>query len=155
MSDQTQTQLLESKLPKDAVASRQAGYGSVNYLEGWYVIEALNRVFGFDGWSGEVVELTETLPTVERESKDKQGNPKKLWHCAYRCTYRLTVKFETGEEVIREDAGSGNGVANFPHESEESAQKEAVTDAMKRAARTFGNRFGLGLYDKKQRGVEK
>lgn len=144
----TQAQLLEDKLPKAAVASRQQGGGSVSYIEGWYVIECLNRIFGFDGWNGEVVELSETVPAHKPEGKDK-------FYCAYRCTYRLTVSFESGKEVTREDAGSGNGIANSAHDAEESAQKEAVTDAMKRAARTFGNRFGLALYDRLQRGVEK
>ena len=35
----------------------------------------------------------------------------------------------------------------------ESALKEAETDAMKRALMTFGNPFGLALYDKQQRQV--
>jgi hypothetical protein len=35
----------------------------------------------------------------------------------------------------------------------ESALKEAETDAMKRALMTFGNPFGLALYDKEQRNV--
>jgi hypothetical protein len=35
----------------------------------------------------------------------------------------------------------------------ESAIKEAETDAMKRALATFGNPFGLALYDRERRGV--
>ena len=35
----------------------------------------------------------------------------------------------------------------------ESAIKEAETDATKRALMTFGNQFGLALYDKEQREV--
>ena len=35
----------------------------------------------------------------------------------------------------------------------ESALKEAETDAMKRALMTFGNPFGLALYDREQRNV--
>ncbi len=38
-------------------------------------------------------------------------------------------------------------------EARESALKEAETDAMKRALTTFGNPFGLALYDKAQHGV--
>ncbi len=38
-------------------------------------------------------------------------------------------------------------------EARESALKEAETDAMKRALTTFGNPFGLALYDKEQLGV--
>jgi hypothetical protein len=35
----------------------------------------------------------------------------------------------------------------------ESAVKEAVTDALKRALRSFGNPFGLALYDKTRENV--
>jgi hypothetical protein len=38
-------------------------------------------------------------------------------------------------------------------QAHESALKEAETDAMKRALMTFGNPFGLALYDKRQRQV--
>ena len=38
-------------------------------------------------------------------------------------------------------------------QAHESAIKEAETDAMKRALMTFGNPFGLALYDKQQRDV--
>jgi hypothetical protein len=40
-----------------------------------------------------------------------------------------------------------------PGEAHESAIKEAETDAMKRALSTFGNPFGLALYDKEQQNV--
>jgi hypothetical protein len=40
-----------------------------------------------------------------------------------------------------------------PGEAHESAIKEAETDAMKRALTTFGNPFGLALYDKEQHNV--
>jgi hypothetical protein len=39
-------------------------------------------------------------------------------------------------------------------QAHESALKEAETDAMKRALMTFGNQFGLALYDKTQENVE-
>jgi hypothetical protein len=40
-----------------------------------------------------------------------------------------------------------------PGEAHEAAIKEAETDAMKRALATFGNPFGLALYDRERRGV--
>jgi hypothetical protein len=40
-------------------------------------------------------------------------------------------------------------------EAHESALKEAETDATKRALTTFGNLFGLALYDKKQAGMRR
>ncbi len=59
-----------------------------------------------------------------------------------------------GEVVInREGHGSGHGWAVLPGEAHESAIKEAETDATKRALATFGNPFGLALYDKERKGV--
>jgi hypothetical protein len=55
--------------------------------------------------------------------------------------------------VIREGSGAGHGIDADLGQAHESAIKEAETDAMKRALMTFGNQFGLALYDKQQREV--
>ncbi len=57
--------------------------------------------------------------------------------------------------VIREGTGFGAGALPDLGEAYESAIKEAETDAMKRAFMTFGNPFGLALYDKAQENVDK
>lgn len=44
--------------------------------------------------------------------------------------------------------GVGNGKPENAGDVIESAVKEAETDALKRALRSFGNTFGLALYDK-------
>jgi hypothetical protein len=72
------------------------------------------------------------------------------------CSYiaRVRVRVRAGDkEICREGCGSGHGVGLTPGEAHESAIKEAETDAMKRALSTFGNPFGLALYDKEQRNV--
>jgi recombination DNA repair RAD52 pathway protein len=56
-------------------------------------------------------------------------------------------------DVIRDGMGSGHGIDADCGLAHESAIKEAETDAMKRALMTFGNPFGLALYDKEQRQV--
>jgi hypothetical protein len=56
-------------------------------------------------------------------------------------------------KVTREGSGIGSASAKTSGESHERAIKAAETDATKRALATFGNRFGLGLYDKEQAGV--
>ncbi len=67
---------------------------------------------------------------------------------------RVRVKVRAGDhEICREGCGSGHGRGNTPGEAHQSALKEAETDAMKRALTTFGNPFGLALYDKAQHGV--
>jgi hypothetical protein len=52
-----------------------------------------------------------------------------------------------------EGIGTGFGGARSPEAAHEIALKAAETDATKRALSTFGNPFGLALYDKGQVGV--
>jgi DNA repair and recombination protein RAD52 len=55
--------------------------------------------------------------------------------------------------VVRDGTGYGSGAMPDLGDAIESAMKEAETDAMKRALMTFGNPFGLALYDKDQANV--
>jgi hypothetical protein len=74
--------------------------------------------------------------------------------CAY--APRVRIRVRAGETIIcREGSGVGHGSGATLGEAHESALKEAETDAMKRALATFGNLFGLALYDKKQKGVRR
>ncbi|MDK2063130.1 Rad52/Rad22 family DNA repair protein, partial [Aliarcobacter butzleri] len=50
--------------------------------------------------------------------------------------------------IEKEDVGFGTGISKTLADANESASKEAVTDAIKRAFRSFGNQFGNSLYDK-------
>jgi len=111
-----------------------------DYLEGWHVINELNRVFGFDGWS-----YTVDLTRDALEEDDGKGQ----WQAAYTCICTLTVG-----DVKRQDVGFGSGFAKQIGDAIEGATKEATTDALKRCARTFGNVFGLALYDKSRANVQ-
>ena len=69
---------------------------------------------------------------------------------------RVRVKVRAGDmTIIREGCGTGQGDASTPGEAHEIALKSAETDATKRALATFGNRFGLALYDRDRSGVRK
>jgi len=109
-----------------------------DYVEGWHVIAEANRIFGFDGWSRETVDMIET----NRELKGDKH------HVGYRCKVRVTA-----HGVVREGSAFGSGVSKNLGDAIESAVKEAETDAMKRALMTFGNPFGLALYDKSHANV--
>jgi len=113
-----------------------------DYIEGWIVINELNRIFGFDGWSYTIDLSRDDL----REAKDGKGNPQ--WQAAYTCICTLKVG-----EAVRQDVGFGSGFAKSIGDAIEGATKEAATDALKRCARTFGNVFGLALYDKSRANV--
>jgi len=55
--------------------------------------------------------------------------------------------------LVREGLGAGHGIDVDLGLAHDSALKGAETDATKRALMTFGNPFGLALYDKQQRQV--
>jgi DNA repair and recombination protein RAD52 len=109
-----------------------------DYVEGWHVIAEANRIFGFDGWTRETVDMVET----NRELKDGK------WFVGFRCKVRVTA-----HGVFRDGSAFGSGVSKSIGDAVESAVKEAETDAMKRALMTFGNPFGLALYDKSHANV--
>jgi len=133
---------LEKKLDPAVVANRQIAGRNTDYIEGWYAIKRANEIFGFDGWSRETV-LTKLHDPIEGVKNDKTQ-----WNAAFTATVTITV-----EGVVRQGVGYGDGYAARMGEAMESAIKEAETDATKRALMTFGNQFGLALYDKQKRGV--
>jgi Rad52/22 family double-strand break repair protein len=73
---------------------------------------------------------------------------------AYIAKVRVSVR--AGDiTIVREGSGTGEGKAPTPGQAHELALKGAETDATKRALATFGNPFGLALYDREQVGVRK
>ncbi len=140
--NETQTHELAGKLPERHVKTREQRGKTLSYVEGWHVIAEANRIFGFDGWDRETV-------WAERLWEDARRDPKA---CAYGVRVRIRVRAGT-TIVCRDGSGVGHGTGSTLGEAHESALKEAETDAMKRALVTFGNVFGLALYDKQQSGV--
>jgi hypothetical protein len=68
----------------------------------------------------------------------------------------VRIRVRAGDWVIsRDGSGTGHGSGPSLGEAHESALKEAETDATKRAFATFGNLFGLALYDRAQNGVRR
>lgn len=114
-----------------------------DYIEGWHAIAEANRIFGHGNWSYTIKGLTKDSVT---EGTNNKGDVQ--WQAAYTCIVTLTVG-----DVVREDVGFGSGFAKQIGDAIEGATKEAVTDALKRALRTFGNPFGLALYDKSRANV--
>jgi hypothetical protein len=73
---------------------------------------------------------------------------------AYTAKVRVSVR-AADALIVREGSGTGEGKASTPGQAHELALKGAETDATKRALATFGNPFGLALYDREQTGVRK
>jgi DNA repair and recombination protein RAD52 len=137
--------LLQAPLDRSKVKTNPRGY---DYVEGWHAIAEANRIFGFDAWTRELVRLDETnrdLVTLTGKS-----GPYQQWRVGYLAVVEVTVG-----AVVRQGTGFGSGMGKPEAlgDAIESAIKEAETDAMKRALMTFGNPFGLALYDKEQRNV--
>jgi DNA repair and recombination protein RAD52 len=126
---------------------RQAGR-SLAYIEGWKAIDEANRIFGFDGWTRETVDLRCVCEKERKIGQDKRDG----WGVSYVAKVRIVV-FGGDTCVTREGVGSGHGIDSDLGTAHESAVKEAETDAMKRALMTFGNPFGLALYDKEHTNV--
>lgn len=139
MFSEKQIKELEAPLNSKNVKQRQQSGRSLSYIEGWHAIAEANRIFGFDGWSRETVDFR-CVSERERAVRDTQG-----WGVTYIAKVRIMVC-----GFAREGCGTGHGIDRDLGQAHESALKEAETDAMKRALMTFGNPFGLALYDKEQ-----
>lgn len=143
-----QIKAMQAPLSASAVKSREQGGRQLSYIEGWHAIAEANRIFGFDGWNRETILLQETnrdLVTLTSQRGEYQQ-----WRIGYIAKVRVTVG-----GIVREGTGYGSGMGKpeAVGDAVEGAIKEAETDAMKRALMTFGNPFGLALYDKTQANV--
>jgi recombination DNA repair RAD52 pathway protein len=150
---------LDAPLAKSAVKERTQAGRALSYVEGWHVIAEANRIFGFDGWTRETTETRLVAEAARKIGKefDRNGNPqpqKDGWGVSYIARVRVVI-FAGDTIVTREGIGSGHGIDVDLGLAHESAIKESETDAMKRALMTFGNPFGLALYDKTQENVER
>lgn len=133
---------LEKKLDPAAVKPPPKGkFGE--YVDAHHVISEANRIFGHNGWSYEITRLSETH-RGEFTLKGSNGE-----YAQFRCSYLCTVKVHV-DGTFREGSAVGMGAGKPENMGDvlESAVKEAETDALKRALRTYGNTFGLALYDK-------
>jgi len=138
---------LEKTLEPKNVKSRSKGNFNLSYIEGWWAIMEANRIFGFDGWDRNTMYNKE----VSRHEYDKSGVT--MYKVGYEAKVDIRVTSENGD-VNRTGTGHGSGIAKDLFDAIEGAAKEAETDAMKRALMTFGNPFGLALYDKTQQFVQ-
>lgn len=141
--------LLEQPLDPKFVKGRKQAGRNVSYIEGWHAIAEANRIFGFDKWSRETIYCKEICRMEVKVGKQQKDGFK----VGYEAMVHIKVYDEDGVLTVREGTGHGSGIATDLFDCIEGAAKEAETDAMKRALMTFGNPFGLALYDKTQANV--
>lgn len=129
--------LLAQPLEPGRVRQREAGRGAVPYLEAFDVINAANRIFGFDGWS---YRITECRPTTTAN-----GAPLYVATCTVEALG--VTRTDVGFGIVELPRRGENSGIDTP-QAHETAFKGAATDALKRALRSFGAQFGNDLYDK-------
>lgn len=115
----------------------------MSHLEAWDVRRWLIRIFGFTGWSFEVVETALVYQNIVPVGEKLKAT------VVYRATGRLRIRDEAGNELaVFEDAATGDGV-NMPSvgDAHDFALKTAVSQSLKRCAANLGDQFGLSLYD--------
>lgn len=133
-------QVLGYELDSSRIKSRSKGNISLSYLEGFDIIETANKVFGHGNWDYSISKLE----MVSQEVNHNQNNI-----ICYKAEIKIVVHdLQHSKQVSREDVGFGTGIAKTLAEAHEGGAKEAVTDAVKRTFRSFGNQFGNSLYDK-------
>lgn len=140
MFNDKQNQVLAYELDSSRVKSRSKGNINLSYLEGFDIIETANKIFGHGNWDYSI----SSLQSVSQETNQNQNNV-----ICYKAVITVVVHdLQHSKHVSREDVGFGTGISKNLADSHEGAAKEAVTDAIKRTMRSFGNQFGNSLYDK-------
>ena len=140
MFNENQLKILNEELNSSRIKTREKGNVSLSYIEGFDVIDTANTIFGYGNWDYAISKLE----FISSEMNQNQNHV-----ICYKAIVKLIIKDENhNKSTSRQDVGFGTGVSKTLADSHENAGKEAVTDALKRAMRSFGNQFGNSLYDK-------
>ncbi|XP_027622030.1 DNA repair protein RAD52 homolog [Tupaia chinensis] len=127
---------LRQRLGPEYISSRMAGGGQkVCYIEGHRVISLANEMFGYNGWAHSITQ--QNVDFV-----DLNNGKFYVGVCAF-------VRVQLKDGSYHEDVGYGvsEGLKSKALALEK-ARKEAVTDGLKRALRSFGNALGNCILDK-------
>ncbi|XP_028019294.1 DNA repair protein RAD52 homolog isoform X1 [Balaenoptera acutorostrata] len=147
---------LRQRLGPEYISSRMAGGGQkVCYIEGHRVINLANEMFGYNGWAHSITQ--QNVDFV-----DFNNGKFSVGVCAFvrvqlkvrvmegTCCLQALGRWESEQDgSYHEDVGYGvsEGLRSKAL-SLEKARKEAVTDGLKRALRSFGNALGNCILDK-------
>jgi DNA repair and recombination protein RAD52 len=129
---------LEKQLGPEYISSRSGPSGQkVHYLAAEKCIQLANEVFGFNGWSSQIMK-------IDVDFVDENPQTMKV-SLGLSVIVRVTLR----DGTFHEDIGYGH-IENCKGKAAafEKARKEGTTDALKRALRNFGNVLGNCIYDK-------
>lgn len=122
--------LLATKPLRSELSTRPGpGNKKLTYISGDCISRTLNDVFGFDGWNLDISK-------VQREAATEN-------HGKHTVVYTAQVRLiHKASGAYKEDVGSGDATDRNFGTACSNAIKSSITDAMKRAARHFGDKLG-------------
>lgn len=129
---------LEKQLGPEYISTRAGPSGQkVHYITAEKCIQLANEVFGFNGWSSEIKDVS--LDFLDEHPQTMR----------YNIGISVIIRVTLRDGTFHEDVGYGN-IDNCKGKAAafEKAKKEATTDALKRALKNFGNVLGNCIYDK-------
>lgn len=126
------SQFLSTNPLRSDCKERMEGNRVLTYITGDGVIRTMNTAFGNAGWSTEIT----------RERQVDCEFQKGKWIVSYMATVKVSLL--DGSGASHEDVGCGEGEHASKLKALDIAVKSAVTDAMKRACRHYGERLGNG-----------
>jgi recombination DNA repair RAD52 pathway protein len=122
----------------------------MSYLEQHDVRAHLNRIFGFGNWNQQVTKLAMLFEEPTKTVDKSTGKPKPdRWDVCYSAGVKLLIRGSgemAGLICEYEDAATGFAQNQARGAAHDLALKSAVSTALKRAATSLGDQFGLSLY---------
>lgn len=144
---------LVQPLHENRVKSRSVSGRNQSYVEAWDIKAMLIRIFGFGGFSSEVIESR--ILDIRDDGRqgsypathEKSGQPKTPFVMAY-ARVQLTIFGigPGGQDAVYTEAAVGTNDGWTIGDVADNALKSAASDALKRCAINLGTQFGLSLY---------
>lgn len=139
-----------------SVKTRIGGSGRrISYSSHEAIRRALNEVFGPFGWQHVIVNRSADQRTVTGKERDEETGRLTGKTVQYEITEiiletELRVLVRESVWFTRSGIGYGTYRPNNPNDSKANAMKAAESDAIVRAAFSFGDRFGLWLWAREE-----
>lgn len=135
-----QINTLLKPIDPDRVGTDGKGFA---HIEAWDVRRTMNQIFGFAGWSQEILKME---LVSEREVTNPRDN-KTRWNVIYRaqCVLRIGGDMLADGGTYTEWA-AGDATNPVLADAHDQAIKTAESQALKRCAVNLGDQFGLSLY---------
>eukprot|EP01006_Ploeotia_vitrea_P020696 TRINITY_DN52993_c0_g1_i1.p1 TRINITY_DN52993_c0_g1~~TRINITY_DN52993_c0_g1_i1.p1 ORF type:complete len:351 (+),score=61.61 TRINITY_DN52993_c0_g1_i1:37-1089(+) len=128
---------LNAEIGEDSVSERVGPGGKpVQYIEVAQALSLANTCFKFNGWSSNIVEITQDFLDEHASGR-------------FSCGCSAIIRVTTRDGTYHEDVGYGSSEnQKSKGTAVEFAKKKAVSDGIKRTLRQFGSALGLGVLGK-------